>query len=134
MTVNLGDFAYAVRPTVSSNELTTGVPVDRSGPARDALDAAARRLRRLMPWLEVPEWRAFEPYAGLMTDTPNTPEPEAHEIELTEIAADEVRPDAIITPTPEDTPDDEQTVVTGEMHIVLDEVQLADLMAGNNDE
>lgn len=24
MTVNLGDFAYAVRPTVSSNELTTG--------------------------------------------------------------------------------------------------------------
>ena len=35
---------------------------------------------------------------------------------------------------PEDTPDDEQTVVTGEMHIVLDEVQLADLMAGNNDE
>ena len=28
----------------------------------------------------------------------------------------------------------EQTVVTGEMHIVLDEVQLADLMAGNNDE
>lgn len=89
-----------------------------------------------MPWLEVPEWRAFEPYAGRMTDTPNTPDSDAlaANAAAVEKLLDEQWDADLDERREAEEAADEQPVVTGEMHVVLDEVELADLMAGNNDD
>lgn len=59
-----------------------------------------------MPWLEVPDWRAWESYAGRMTDTPDT------------------------TPAP----DEEFSEPTGNDELVLDGPSIDDVLAGNTDE
>lgn len=91
-----------------------------------------------MTWLEVPEWRAWEPYAALMSDTHDidTPKPTESDADTAAIAAEEA---AEVDSTPLDdhdghTIDVGPVVIVGELRIVdTDDALGADLEAGNSD-
>lgn len=95
-----------------------------------------------MPWLEVPDWRAWQPYARPMSDTPDdtpttfTVDPPARVAppEVLEMNAAAEAALAAEEPAP-----DEQLVITGTIDMVIDPVELGlapapdidDVLAGN---
>jgi hypothetical protein len=74
-----------------------------------------------MTWLEVPDWRAWESYAAPMTDTSDIP-PALIELGFIAPEGDELDP-AVVADSEAGSPP-EPIVITGTMHIVLEDADV----------